>query len=298
MQFLKGLALSLLSFLLFLSLSIFSMVFMLNNTLLNPDFLASEVNRLDISSLATELLTEQMPPDQPYVAEVLNETITDLEPWIKEQASVTIYSSHDYLMGKTESLSLVISMEPVRNTLKENLREALLASPPPELTGLPPAMVEQYFDDFYQQFAELIPTTFEFSEDSLPPEVLALLEQVRYYASYSQLGYWALIGFMVLLILGIFLIDRQIRGTTRRLGIPFLTYGAIGYGSIFATKYFSETWMSQLLPPDIPPSLQTWVTEFLNDLTAPMGTFSLGLLIAGVVLLVVSFVYKPREPSS
>ena len=37
MKFLKGLGLTLLGFLLFLSLSIFSLAFLLNSTILNPD---------------------------------------------------------------------------------------------------------------------------------------------------------------------------------------------------------------------------------------------------------------------
>ena len=45
---------------------------------------------------------------------------------------------------------------------------------------------------------------------------------------------------------------------------------------------------------DISPSLQTWVAELYSDLLAPLQTLSLGLLIGGIVLLVVSFVYKPR----
>ena len=51
MQFLKSLAISLLSFLLFLSLSIFGLAFMLSQTILNPDFVVAELNQLDISSL-------------------------------------------------------------------------------------------------------------------------------------------------------------------------------------------------------------------------------------------------------
>ena len=52
MNFLKGLALSLLSFLFLLSLSIFGLALTLNQTILNPDFTISEVDRLDIPSLA------------------------------------------------------------------------------------------------------------------------------------------------------------------------------------------------------------------------------------------------------
>jgi len=295
MTFLKNLALSLFSFLLFLSLSIFASAFMLNNTLLDPDFVTSEINRLDISSLAGELFSIEAPPEAPYLAEVIDETIADLEPWMKEEISTAIYSGYDYLMGRTESLNLVIPTEPVKDSLKENLREAFLASPPPELQGLPSHLKEQYFNELYQQLTENIPPSLEFTESSLPPDVLTMLEQVRQALSYSQLVYKALIGFMLLLVLGIIFISRQVRDITRRLGIPCLTYGAFGYAGIFVARYFTERGLPL---PELPEALQTWLPQFLDNLMAPLETFSLGLLIGGVVLVIVSFVYKPRQPSS
>jgi len=64
MGFLKGLAVSLLSFLLFLSLSAFGLAIMLNSTILNPDFVTSQLDRLDISSLAEEIINEQNPEEE------------------------------------------------------------------------------------------------------------------------------------------------------------------------------------------------------------------------------------------
>jgi len=61
MGFLKGLAVALLSFLLFLSLSIFGLVLMLNQTILNPDFIVDQVNKVDLATFAGEFLSEQMP---------------------------------------------------------------------------------------------------------------------------------------------------------------------------------------------------------------------------------------------
>ena len=298
MKFLKGLALAFLSFLLFLSLSVFGFALTLNYTILNPDFVVSELNKLDISSLAGELLSQQIPqfevapPYEPYVAEVLDDTLDDLEPWIKEQANSVIYAGYDYLLRRSQSLSVVISLEPVKDTLKQNLREAILQSPPPELQGLPRAEIERYFNEYYEEFAKDIPSTFEFNESSLSPEVLAGIEQARQAIDSFQLGYKALIGFMLLLILGIILINRQVKGATRGLGITFLTYGALEYAGIFAAKHFAGTQLPQL---EIPSALQTWLPQFLSDFLAPLEMFSIGLGIAGVVLIIVSIAYKPRQ---
>ena len=302
MKFLKGLVLSLLSFLLFLSLSIFGFAVMLNNTVLNPDFVISELDKLDITSLVKDLVSEQIatqiPPGLEFMAEVIDDTIADLDPWIREELSKAIYSGYDYFLGKSQSLNLVISLEPVKEKLRDNAWEALLKSPPPELAMLPQAMWEQYFNQFYEEFAGQIPSSFEFNESSLPPEVIATLEQVRQAISYSQLSYSVLIGFMLLLILGILLINRQVRGTTRELGTIFLTYGAFQYAGIFVAKHFAGPQLAQL---PIPSQLQAWLPQLVGDFLAPLEMFSLGLLISGVVLLIVSFVYpriRPSQPSA
>ena len=397
MKFLKGLAISLLSFLLFLSLSIFGFSFMLNSTILNPDFVTAELDNLDVSSLAGEVLSQQvsagdfpeelatpivntitklelpikgqvnaatysiydyllgkklhpelattlrntilstefatslvdeldipslvgaflkeqltqqipkeMEPLVKYLNESLDKTLTELEPWMKEQLSTAAGPILDYLLGESQSLSVVIPLEPVKESLRDNLRQAFLQSPPPELAGLSPAMLGQTFDVGYQVLAAQIPSTFEIDESLLGTEAPAqiaealtkgelALEEGRVYVAGFQLVYKALIGFMVLLILGIVLINRQVKGATRELGTIFTTYGAFEYAGIFIAKYFSGKELIQL--SSIPSSLQVWLPQLIDNFLAPLEMLSLGLLIGGVVLLVVSFVYKPRQPS-
>lgn len=394
MKFLKNLALSLLGFLLFLSLSIFGSAFMLNQTILNPDFVTSELNRLDVSSLVREFtpaeespeefgpaLVEAIPKLEPlikeqvsaaiysiydyllgksqsldlahtlrdtilstsfvvsivdeldisslageylknqlageiprdmeylvgYLDEYLDDVITELEPWLKEEVSAAADPVLDYLLGESQSFNVVISLEPVKETMRDKLWEAFLASPPPELATIPQATRESYFNQFYQEFSREMPSTFEFNESVLGTEVPAqiaerlataeeALAQAKQYVSYLQLVYKVLIVFMLLLVLGIILISRQVRDITRRLGVPCLTYGAVGYAGIFVAKYFIET--ERLPLPEIPASLQTWLPQFIDNFLAPMEMFSLGLLIGGIVLTIVSFVYKPRQASS
>jgi len=299
MKVVKGLALSLLSFLLFLSLSLFGLAFTLNNTILNPDFIISEIDELDTSSLAGEFLREQaaeaIPEEFGFITpETIDNIIADAEPWVKEQTDTVIRNGYDYLLGKSESLSVAISTEPLLDILKNNLWQALLESPPPEVAGLPPAVLEEQFNAFFQEFSQQIPSTFEFDESLIPPEVLAQVEQARQYVNYFQTGYKALIGLMALLLIGIILIYHEVRGATRGLGITFLTYGVLEYGGILAAKHFA---LPQLPLSEIPLALQAWLPQFFNNLLHPLEMLSIGFLIGGIVLLVVSFVYKPSQPS-
>ena len=291
MNLLKGLALGLLSFLLLLSLSIFGVAFLLNQTILNPGFITSELDRLDVPLLAEELLSEQI-PEEDFPEEfgaVLVNTITDLELWIQQQVSDAVYSSYDYLSGRSQILSVVIPLEPVKESLKDNLQQAFLESLPAELAGASPAQIELFLNGLYGQIDEQIPATFEISESSLPPDVLSTVEMVKQIISYFQVGYKFLIGFMLLLIVGIILIDRQIRSTSRKLGAILLPEGILLLVGVFVAKYLAGTQIAQF---DIPPYLQEWLPQLVSDFVAPLLILGIGLLVGGVALLTFSFVYK------
>jgi len=313
MDFLKGLVLSLLSFLLFMSLSLFGDMLMLKYTLLNPDFVASQVDRFDVSSLAEELLSEQilqqampdisslpveLPGDQipeldELATEVLSNTVAELEPWMKEQANLLIHSGYDYLWGRTESLSVVVSLQPVRDSLRENLEQVLWDALPPEVAGLPPETVDPFLDEIGQQIAEAIPETFEFNQSLWSPEVQSVLEQARRALGYFELVYMLLVGFMLLLILGIFLISRQIRSSIRRLGIILLSYGVLQYVGIFIITRLAETQSGRI---ESPAALQAWLPQFLNNLFAPLEMFSIGVAVTGLVLIIVGVVPWGQKP--
>ncbi len=298
MKFVKGLALSLLSFFLFLSLSILGWAFMLNSTILNPDFIVRELDKLDVYSLASEFLDEQILQFEvdarykPYVTKVLDDTLADLEPWIKEKMNDTIYTGYDYFMRRSQRLHLAISLEPVRDSLKQNLRETVLASPPPELQGLPPGAIELLLNELSRQIDEQIPPNLDFDQATLDPETVTTLEQIRQSIGHFQLGYKLLIGFILLLILGITLIIREVRAATRDLGITFLTCGVIIYLGNLAIKYFVQVSLTQL---PLPTQLQTLVPQLLSDSLVPLDMYSIGLAAIGILMLIVSFVYKPRQ---
>jgi len=309
MQFLKGLAISLLSLLLFLSLSVFGLVFMLNQTVLNPEFVTSHISKLDLSSLAketvidqisrdmTQQFSQQFPQARELIPQILNKTMADLEPWIKEKANEITYATYDYMTGKSQSVSLTISLAPVKDSLAANLRETLLESPPPELAAAPPAMREQIVKGIEQQLTQELPATFDLNETMFPPDVRGTLGQVRQYTGYVQTAYPLLIGFMALLALLIILLYRSVKGATRSLGGTVLTYGVLGYAGIFASQYFLETQIGpQMGALGLPTALQSWLPQFLDSLWAPILTFNIAVAVAGLVLVIVSIVY-PRKPS-
>lgn len=94
MNFLKGLLTTLLTFILFLSLAAFGTLFALRSTLLDPDFVVAQVEKLDVAALAEEMtgmqLSGQIPAEASFLEEALYNAIAKNEPQLKEQASAAI----------------------------------------------------------------------------------------------------------------------------------------------------------------------------------------------------------------
>jgi len=284
----------------------------LRNTLLSSDFIVSVVDEVDIASLAEDFLREhlarEIPGEVKYLIESLDESLDDilieLEPQIKVQISAAADPIADYLLGVRQSLNVVISLEIIMRSLEGILRETFLESPPTDLAHFPPAELGQYFDEHFEEWSEVIPLTFELDESLLgtetPADIAEVLgeaekglEEARQYVGYFQLGYKLMIGFIVLLVAGIILIDRRVKSITRKLGTTFLSCGVPWLVATLVTKYFAERWLATF---DTPSSIQEFLPAFVNDSLTPMLILSIGLVVIGIVLIIVSFVYK-REPS-
>jgi len=311
--------------------------------------MSPDVLKPRFEEILTEQITQLIPAEAAHLSEV---AITD--EWVDQQTNIALNPVLSYMLGESSSLNVTISLDPVLAILEEPLRQEFIESPPPELAGLSQSVLEQYFDDYYQELIQDIPSTIVIDENmlgaDLPAQIDELfsdlaqmmpasfnigemlaevipagqitdalteaegklaevrqdidealaeaeegLEQARKYIGYFQLGYKILIGFIVLLILGIIFTNRQVKGATRKLGTIFLTCGVPWFAGIFVGKYFAGKQIAQL---DIPSYFQELLPRLVNDFSAPLQWFSLGLLIGGVVLIVVSFVYpRWRQPS-
>ncbi|MFC2059853.1 hypothetical protein ACFLTZ_02010 [Chloroflexota bacterium] len=271
----------------------------LRNTLLSSELVIALVNELDLSPLASEFISQQLagkiPIDIEYLSGYLDDVITELEPWIKEQIGIAADPILDYLLGESQSFNISVSLEPAKASLSQYLGP-LAAMIPSTFEFNQSLLGTELRTDIGETLTEAEVTLAQarqgISEALTEAEVT--LEQGKQIIGYYQLAYKALIGFMLLLILGIILINREVKSAARGLGTTFLTYGVIEYAGIFASKYLAEIQMAQL--PPIPSALQDWLPQFINNLLAPLHPFSLGLMVIGAILLIVSFVYKGRQP--
>ena len=360
MNVLRRLGTGILSFLLLVSLSVFGVAFFINSTLLQPDFVAEQVDKLDMAAVASDYADDFIDEERPQEAEFLKEAIyqvaADQEPWLTEQISIAVHSSYDYFLGETDRLEITIPLDELKANVRDSLWETLkdflahdasavpqsLLMPyidqyyqdivdvipheylPPGMAGLSGEPLRLYIHQHYSEFMNLIETTFrlpvvsglilgqiqpyfneyyadfvdEFegtqtiTEDDIPSDVMDDLQTARKGIGYFQAGYYALIALMVLLTAGIILINRSVKDACRSLGVTFLVYGAAEFAGVIFARYFNFV----KYIPDLPPSMDTWMSGFIKDVLLPLQWFSLAILILGFVLFLVSVLYKPRTP--
>ncbi len=287
-----------LSFVLFCSLAVWGSVYGLNRTVLNPEFAIAQVDRLNVPALAADMVEGQLaagglPDELGFVDDALRDVVADLGPWIEDQVHTVVYSGYDYLLGRSQSLSIVFDLAPAKTVLGDTVRQAMMDNLPPEAQMLSQAELEAELDRFSGEIEAMIPDSYEINEAVIAqasPEVMDMLRQSRYYIGLTQMAYRISIGVTIGVIVGlVFLNRRRVRGATRSIGIPCLICG-IGFlvCSLLAGKAVPQMTNIQ----GIPEQVQTAIPQIITDSVAPFKNYGIGLMAAGITLLVVSVAYK------
>ena len=295
----------------------------LRDTVLSTDFVATLLDELDISYLSSDFLldniTDFIPEDVDIPTDRLEEAVAALGPSITEAMSTNIDAVLDYLLGQTQTLSVVISLEPVMDDVKDILRDTLLDFLPAEVELLPQDERDRRLDEYLSEMMESIPSSFELDEtmfgSEIPEQVAAaladaqdaltevrseiakvvreaeeVLEEPRQYVGYFLSGYTGLLALIGVCILAIIGLRRQVKRACLQLGIIALVCGALELAAVILGKNFAVANLAEL---DIPQVVQGLPELLINDFAAPLQTLSLGLLGVGLVLIVVSIFY-PR----
>jgi hypothetical protein len=277
----------------------------LKDTLLAPDFVDSVVNDPEIVALARQDLRDQiaalMPPSQPQLVRYLDTAMPSVDPWLTQQLNAAAGPVVDYLLGSSPTLQVVIPLDPMQAVLRPNLRAAFLRSPPPELAGANSAQLDSVFNQYYEAVAAQFPPTATIDPVSLGlghsaslaqtlADADAALADARIAIGYFRRYYFLLMVVVALLILGIAVIHREVRGAARDLGITFLTYGALEFLGLLAGSYF----LRAVNVSGLPAALQSWLPGLFADFIRPLQLFSLVVAVTGLALVIVSLLYRRR----
>ena len=278
----------------------------LKDTILSKTFVTSLLNEADTLTLVRQELRNGLagliPSDQQQLIVYLDQAMPSLDPWLKEQIDVVTGPVIDYLLGDSQNLQISISLEPMKSTLRASLRNAFLGSPPPELAGATSEQLDEFFNQYYQEFAARISTSATVDTSTLGINTSTSwaqsltdfengLANTRTIIGYFRLYFKLLIVFIVLLIAGIILVHREVKGAARDLGIILLIVGALELLEFLIGWYIVNTSLSTA---DLPAAVVDWLPGLYMDLSRPMIIFSLVSAVIGVGLIILSIIYRKR----
>jgi len=284
MNIVRAIFSGLFSFILVVALVTLGIVLTINHTILNPDFVISEIDKLDVHSIIVEQVKSQLPEEVPYITEIFDDVAAELEPWLKEQTTRVIYAGYAYLEGD-EELNIVIPLEQVKTSIKDNLAQAIRESLPPDLEGLPQDQIEFLISLACAQVDSQVPQQFEINEALLGTEIVTQLQKAKEIVAYIKLGYKVLIGLSALLVLFIALIQWwRAKPIARFIGIAFTVAGVINLIVALAARLI----IFQIIPADIPAELTALLPQLISDISHPLLIYSIGILVVGIGLIVLS----------
>jgi hypothetical protein len=294
----------------------------LRNTVLGDAFINKLIDNLPVATIASNVILDQLktmdiPVESRPLLDYVKPAFVKTEPAIKAELKTATPLIVDYLMGKTQSFNATINLQPIIDNLTTSARDIVVKSLPPEIAKLPQAQIDSYIDQYidqnYNEIFNVLPTTFSLNQTfigtDIPAQIADALSQAeeplataRTYIAMFQRYYIWLIVFCLVLIAGIIAIHHAVRGATRTIGAIFLSYGALEYAGILIGKYFLRVNLFPELETQMagntPTELIAYTKQFILNIISPLEKLSLGILIAGVILLVISFVYRHRQTSS
>ncbi len=265
-------------------------VFVMGDTILNPGFVTDELRKLDVSAVTMEVLGKQS-SGQPYGTESIQETFSELWPLLGEQTSSAIYSSYNYFLGNEPGLEVVIPMGSLQESLKKNLEEEILKSPPLELEKASPEQIQSYVDNTYQQLFGYIPDELKLSLTTSTADVVTHLDEIRRVVGFFILLPKILLPLILLMIAVIILVYRDVKIATRTLGITLVVAGILN--SIYA--FMAKEAGIRLIDFAFLPSFDLWMMQLFTDFLTIVKQFTPILLAIGGVLLTISFFWKSHK---
>ncbi len=153
---------------------------------------------------------------------------------------------------------------------------------------------DEYINRYISDFISQMPDSYTMDESSIDSGIMHTLQQVRQYIGYFQTYYIWLIVLLIVLVGLIFLVNWSIKTPARSLGISILIIGIIDLVGIILVRMLPiMDWVSKWM--ETSPALNTWVEGLISDVTAVGLPLAIGILVAGVILLVVSFVIPSRK---
>ncbi len=263
----------------------------LTQTVANPAFLAKEIEKAGVYSLAKEELDKRIEDLVPGLGEmqvyqVIRDSIS--EEWLSGEVKNAFGQVTDYLTRKTDTLEFSFATAGFKTSMKAHLRSSIQTSPPAGLQGLTAAQLEPYLQSADAGIDQLLPATI-----TVALENTAGLEPLR--DMFKAVHSIPTLLVMVTAILALFLVflHFSIKGAFRVLGTPLFTAGVLCYAINTVAIRLAPGRLSGM---DLPSSITVnTVIQIARDVLAPANTYAIIIGAVGLVLIIASFFFGKKK---
>jgi hypothetical protein len=278
----KKVLLVILGILLSLSLLIIGPVLALHQTVFNPNCIASYVDDIDVPAIAQGWLNTYVAPKNPLVAKSAKLVIVNFEPQIKEGLKTGVRDTYSFLLNRLENgklLETVAAQKPLVDNLAANVQAILdipVLNPLLETLGVNADSIAKSIDvkqinGYFNMLAQLaaLQDVILFADASFVPAIILVLA----------------------LLIAIIFIARKPRFFSGELGFIFAICGVLQFVFVLPVSSSLKSAISQF---NLPALLNDWLVRLVADYTGTVMIYGGVLLVCGIVLIVLYYVFKPR----
>jgi len=275
------------------------------DSLFKPELGISILADMDFGPAAREALKEIAPADiggydsAPY----LEVAVPAVESWFKGEIEELLIPAYDYLLSTSPGFTTVeIPLGDIAREVRLAVKEAFLSSPPSELSGVPPLMLESDFDEWWPAENEDDPMVLviDLNEALGAPggvaktlgEMDKALREARPWVERYQIGFIALMALTVLLILAIVAINRRVVSSCLSVGLPFTLAGLISLGVGLLGQHFGQRMLTSSGATSV---LESFFLRLLGDFFRPLLIFAIICIVIGLALLIAGPIFRRRE---
>lgn len=279
--------------------------------LLSEDFIEAVIDEIEIAILVSSIFEERMDEAAPEelkvfgdLAHTMEQAISQNEEMIKEQLKEASGDVADYIMGKTDSFSVEIDASPVLESMQGPMYDNFLETPPGYLEGEPAELIQQEFEEFFEQFSEELPVNIELNEEvvgaDLPDQVAGLIGDME--SAMGEIRGASSVITLVLVLSGVFallfaglivLIHRRAVGATLNLGIVFLLSGILALTAVLVGRNVVSAQIAR--EGEIPAEMAAWLGNLVSSAFTPLLITSIVYLAASLLLLVACIIFRQRQ---
>ncbi len=294
MNLLRNLAQTFICALLVMTVLLVGIIVTANLTILNPDFVIAEMHKLDVYSRILDEVKGQFTDIE--MEPLFDSALEQLRPWLEEQTDRVIHAGYAYLK-EGEELNIVISLEPVRDVVRNTIEESASSYLPSGYDQLMPGLFDTILDQITNEVTSFIPAQFTINESVLGAQIRPYVEQVRHLFTYMKITYILSVFFVMLSILLLALLHRwKAKPVSRAAGASFMLAGIASIVIVLAFRFTNTAVNRFASEADTLFGLQQVLAQIIRDATTPLLIYSIAFIAAGAALIAFSFFFKERPP--